>query len=223
MCIRDRPWRPFVVLVKPTDGAKKSVDAALATLAPLQDQDVAGTRVELVAKSQLSNGKLSKSLAAKIQRDRRQGLRDRLDQEAERLKALKKARKEREKRKSRGDILDDDSELSSVNPITQEREARGAPDIIYLLKDFPASKDEADDLISNENVLDAIVTIVQNEDGGSGGGIAYPHGKPQLAFDILPLANLDHDDEAESASQTCLLYTSPSPRDLSTSRMPSSA
>ena len=129
-------------------------------------------------------------------------MRDRLDQEQERLKALKKARKEREKRKSRGDILDDESELSSVNPITQEREARGAPDIVYLLKDFPASKDEADDLISNENVLDAIVTIVQNEDGGSGGGIAYPHGKPQLAFDILPLANFDHDDEAESASQT---------------------
>ena len=51
-------------------------------------------------------------------------------------------------------------------------------------------------------MLDAIVTIVQNEDGGSGGGIAYPHSKPQLAFDILPLANLDHDDEAESASQT---------------------
>ena len=197
------PWRPFVVLVKPTDGAKKSVDAALATLAPLSDQDVAGTRVELVSKSQLSSGgKLSKALAAKIQRDRRQGLRDRLDQEQERLKALKKARKEREKRKSRGDILDDESELSSVNPIAQEREARGAPDIVYVLKDFPSSKDEADDLISNENVLDAIVTIVQNEDGGSGGGIAYPHGKPQLAFDILPLANLDHDDEAESASQT---------------------
>ena len=96
--------------MKPTDGAKKSVDAALATLAPLSDQDVAGTRVELVAKSQLSSGgKLSKALAAKIQRDRRQGLRDRLDQEQERLKALKKARKEREKRKSRGDILDDES------------------------------------------------------------------------------------------------------------------
>ena len=62
------PWRPFVVLVKPTDGAKKSVDAALATLAPLSDQDVAGTRVELVSKSQLSSGgKLSKALAAKIQ------------------------------------------------------------------------------------------------------------------------------------------------------------
>ena len=58
------PWRPFVALLKPTDGAKKSVDAALATLAPLSDQDVAGTRVELVSKSQLSSGgKLSKALA----------------------------------------------------------------------------------------------------------------------------------------------------------------
>ena len=47
-----------------------------------------------------------------------------------------------------------------------------------------------------------LLLLFRNEDGGSGGGIAYPHGKPQLAFDILPLANLDHDDEAESASQT---------------------
>ena len=56
------PWRPCVVLLKPTDGAKKSVDAALATLPPVNEQDVAGTRVELVAKSQLSSGgKLSKA------------------------------------------------------------------------------------------------------------------------------------------------------------------
>ena len=80
-----------------------------------------------MAKSQLSGGKLSKALAAKIQRDRRQGLRDRLDQEADRQKALKKARKEREKRKSRGDILDDESELSSVNPITHTPRARRGP------------------------------------------------------------------------------------------------
>ena len=33
----------------------------------------------------------------------------------------------------------------------------------------------------------------------------------------------DADDEPEPASRRCLLYTSPSPRDLSTSRMPSSA
>ena len=30
-------------------------------------------------------------------------------------------------------------------------------------------------------------------------------------------------EEAVAAARTCLLYTSPSPRDLSTSRMPSSA
>ena len=31
------------------------------------------------------------------------------------------------------------------------------------------------------------------------------------------------EDEAEEGLEACLLYTSPSPRDLSTSRMPSSA
>ena len=34
---------------------------------------------------------------------------------------------------------------------------------------------------------------------------------------------LERDDEIEQYVETCLLYTSPSPRDLSTSRMPSSA
>ena len=31
------------------------------------------------------------------------------------------------------------------------------------------------------------------------------------------------DSDSDSVSDSCLLYTSPSPRDLSTSRMPSSA
>ena len=37
-----------------------------------------------------------------------------------------------------------------------------------------------------------------------------------LADDLITSAKLNY-------SETCLLYTSPSPRDLSTSRMPSSA
>ena len=36
-----------------------------------------------------------------------------------------------------------------------------------------------------------------------------------------PIAHEEHDEDAEL--EFCLLYTSPSPRDLSTSRMPSSA
>ena len=39
---------------------------------------------------------------------------------------------------------------------------------------------------------------------------------------IEPL-DIDTDEEASILVKTCLLYTSPSPRDLSTSRMPSSA
>ena len=41
-------------------------------------------------------------------------------------------------------------------------------------------------------------------------------------FYIRPLQNVDH-FEMRSGHNICLLYTSPSPRDLSTSRMPSSA
>ena len=44
--------------------------------------------------------------------------------------------------------------------------------------------------------------------------------------DVLPDADADADGDADDTGTTldaCLLYTSPSPRDLSTSRMPSSA
>ena len=37
------------------------------------------------------------------------------------------------------------------------------------------------------------------------------------------MAKKDYDGDGKIESGTCLLYTSPSPRDLSTSRMPSSA
>ena len=40
----------------------------------------------------------------------------------------------------------------------------------------------------------------------------------RIAFQLTALANT-----STTESQLCLLYTSPSPRDLSTSRMPSSA
>ena len=43
------------------------------------------------------------------------------------------------------------------------------------------------------------------------------------AADVLSELNIDYEKKIVSAHRTCLLYTSPSPRDLSTSRMPSSA
>ena len=43
-----------------------------------------------------------------------------------------------------------------------------------------------------------------------------------IIVELEPVSVSDS-DTAESMSETCLLYTSPSPRDLSTSRMPSSA
>ena len=48
-------------------------------------------------------------------------------------------------------------------------------------------------------------------------GLNHAHGLDQDAYDDLCEHMLVEDLE------TCLLYTSPSPRDLSTSRMPSSA
>ena len=55
---------------------------------------------------------------------------------------------------------------------------------------------------------------------GSGQDQAHAAGQPQGAVGCgLGEASSDSD----SSREACLLYTSPSPRDLSTSRMPSSA
>ena len=48
------------------------------------------------------------------------------------------------------------------------------------------------------------------------------YGLRQLGAPVLEI-NLDDDQLHDAVDDTCLLYTSPSPRDLSTSRMPSSA
>ena len=54
--------------------------------------------------------------------------------------------------------------------------------------------------------------------GGVGGNIAHLAANQDIAEEIALI-----DIAPGLASSTCLLYTSPSPRDLSTSRMPSSA
>ena len=48
--------------------------------------------------------------------------------------------------------------------------------------------------------------------------------KPSFSTDKINKLRLDLiKEELEELTEACLLYTSPSPRDLSTSRMPSSA
>ena len=61
-------------------------------------------------------------------------------------------------------------------------------------------------LRSGESVINALTSL----------------GVPHDVYDISDLAGFDP-KRYEFAFLTCLLYTSPSPRDLSTSRMPSSA
>ena len=48
---------------------------------------------------------------------------------------------------------------------------------------------------------------------------------PELYFRLSEISLMQgrHDDALKALENACLLYTSPSPRDLSTSRMPSSA
>ena len=58
--------------------------------------------------------------------------------------------------------------------------------------------------------------------GERGNWSAYAMGQAVTATDTIETDTLRQNDDGTS-TDTCLLYTSPSPRDLSTSRMPSSA
>ena len=53
--------------------------------------------------------------------------------------------------------------------------------------------------------------------------IALPENHPERASDLNNLAALYSEQGKYEAAEPCLLYTSPSPRDISGSRMPSSA
>jgi len=55
------------------------------------------------------------------------------------------------------------------------------------------------------------------------GTSAFPNFQNGAVNNHYPLAQVQQDASPSSEGKACLLYTSPSPRDLSTSRMPSSA
>ena len=66
---------------------------------------------------------------------------------------------------------------------------------------------------------------VLEHDGGLWAAVKVDHVKPGKggAFAQVELRNLRNGSKLNERFRSCLLYTSPSPRDLSTSRMPSSA
>ena len=69
---------------------------------------------------------------------------------------------------------------------------------------------------------DTQVMFNDNNDINAISTLAFTKGTGTLSATILATATLSH-DSGDLTIKTCLLYTSPSPRDLSTSRMPSSA
>ena len=70
-----------------------------------------------------------------------------------------------------------------------------------------------------------LTAVPEGETVGGGGGnsktwVVSATSVDMLKWDVDPLVVIE---DPSGADWTCLLYTSPSPRDLSTARMPSSA
>ena len=77
---------------------------------------------------------------------------------------------------------------------------------------------ELEDLFSDYSVVSAKVIKDRNTDRSRGFGFVELESGGEEAIEAL------NESEVEGRQlKVCLLYTSPSPRDLSTSRMPSSA
>ena len=96
---------------------------------------------------------------------------------------------------------------------------RSGLELYDLMNDISESKDVSDQYPEIVTVLEAIGNIARSKFGDKLRGVA--------GTDIRPIGRLDPErplsDLNVSHIGVCLLYTSPSPRDLSTSRMPSSA
>ena len=76
---------------------------------------------------------------------------------------------------------------------------------------------------SNSILLPSLAAITLASCGGGGGASSYstPNGMPLAAASST--LTIDEDSASNALNISCLLYTSPSPRDGLLSRMPSSA
>ena len=92
--------------------------------------------------------------------------------------------------------------------------------------DIPDEQQRVDQILDEmpQNALDKLVRDVGRDYNNDGIKEAEKAGYWNRAVIIIGVADgIDRDGDGEADSSVCLLYTSPSPRDLSTSRMPSSA
>ena len=81
-----------------------------------------------------------------------------------------------------------------------------------LQQQFPESSSEKKDTVAKAQL--PTTRIAETHISYTAEADSSEQGDPRFAFEV---------DQHADFPKTCLLYTSPSPRDLSTSRMPSSA
>ena len=77
--------------------------------------------------------------------------------------------------------------------------------------------------VTRRDIIKYSVATEQLLDKFTNGDEAPPMFVAGLSREIVPIDDLGADGLPPASLVPCLLYTSPSPRDLSTSRMPSSA
>ena len=161
---------------------------------------------QVAATHRLKGKVLVEAVAKQIELDRRLFQREREDRRAElaRLAAEASINASTPLHKEDDDELDD--EIKEEPSVADRREAAGAPDIIYVLRDYPSTPEEAADLVGfldeggrPDPLLDAVVTVVA-DDGGGPGGVTWPcPPAPTMAFDYLPLAaDMEVDDAARA-------------------------
>ena len=223
------PWRSYVARLEcQGQGADTALEAALRELGPEEGRDPAATRVVILTRAHLQSvvnahklrGKvpLVEGLLKQIELDKQLGLGARADAAeaaaAAQLEREQAAEKRRKKRHRHGDGHDDDDDDARPDDDAAPAAPRAAPDAVYILRDYPATLEEASDLVKHctkegapKPLLDAVVTVVANDDGGPGGGVTWPvPARPCMAFDFLPLAgdlafgDAAAEDEASAAS-----------------------